>query len=112
MMLISSHKTMWMLKPYVVREVTIDLPEELVESLGVGAEILAQFLTTLAEEGVTDARNYPRPAPVLCRICERYIPCWWFEKHTELCLQEHTAERDVQFAQETLTDHRKSIVKV
>ncbi|KAF2674161.1 hypothetical protein BT63DRAFT_3526 [Microthyrium microscopicum] len=104
--------TMWMLKPYVVREVTIDLPDYLVESLGVGAEILARYLTTLAEEGVTDANSYPRPPPVLCRICERYITCWWFEKHTELCLQEHTAERDVQFAQESLTDHRKNIVKV
>jgi serine/threonine-protein kinase RIM15 len=105
-------QTMWMVKPYVVREVTIDLPDVLVESLGVGAEILARHLTTLAEEGVTDPSNYPPPPPVLCRICERHITSWWFEKHTELCLQEHTAERDVQFAQETLTEHRQSIVKV
>jgi serine/threonine-protein kinase RIM15 len=103
---------MWMIKPSIVREVTIDLPTVLVESLGVGAEILARFLTTLAEEGVTDHKSYPRPPPVLCRICERHITSWWFEKHTELCLQEHTAERDVQFAQENLSDHRKSIVKV
>lgn len=101
-----------MIRPYVVREVTIDLPDVLVESLGVGAEILARFLTTLAEEGVTDHKSYPRPPPVLCRICERHITSWWFEKHTELCLQEHTAERDVQFAQENMSDHRKAIVKV
>jgi serine/threonine-protein kinase RIM15 len=101
-----------MLKPYVVREVTIDLPADLVESLGVGAEILAKYLTTLAEEGVTDASQYPRPPPVLCRICERHITSWWFEKHSELCIQEHTAEREVQFAQESLTEHRKAIVKV
>lgn len=100
------------MRPYVVREVTIDLPEVLVEALGVGAEMLARYLTTLAEDGVTDASTYPRPPPVLCRICERQITSWWFEKHTELCLQEHTAERDVQFAQETLMDHRKHIVKV
>jgi serine/threonine-protein kinase RIM15 len=104
--------TMWMLKPYVTREITIDLPDVLVENLGVGAEILARFLTTLAEEGVTDHKSYPRPPPVLCRICERQITAWWFEKHTELCLQEHTAERDVQFGQENLTELRKSIVKV
>jgi len=103
---------MWMIRPYVVREVTIDLPGVLVEALGVGAEMLARYLTTLAEDGVTDASSYPRPPPVLCRICERQITSWWFEKHTELCLQEHTAERDVQFAQETLMDHRKNIVKV
>jgi serine/threonine-protein kinase RIM15 len=103
---------MWMIKPYVVREVTIDLPDVLVESLGVGAEILARFLTTLAEEGVTDPNTYPKPPPVLCRLCERHILFWWFEKHTELCLQEHTAESDAQYAQETLTDHRRAIVKV
>jgi serine/threonine-protein kinase RIM15 len=103
---------MWMIRPYIVREVTIDLPAVLVEALGVGAEMLARYLTTLAEDGVTDASSYPRPPPVLCRMCERQITSWWFEKHTELCLQEHTAERDVQFAQETLMDHRKHIVKV
>ena len=110
--LLLTAQTMWMIKPYVVREVTIDLPDVLVESLGVGAEILAGFLTTLAEEGVTDPSTYPRPPPVLCRLCERHILFWWFEKHTELCLQEHTAESEAQYAQETLTDHRRAIVKV
>ena len=35
---------MWMIRPSVLREVTIDLPEVLVESLGVGAEMLAHYL--------------------------------------------------------------------
>ncbi|KAF2436453.1 hypothetical protein EJ08DRAFT_578341 [Tothia fuscella] len=104
--------TMWMIRPYVVREVTIDLPAVLVESLGVGAEMLAHYLTELAEAGVDDPANHPPPSPVLCRICERQITPWWFEKHTELCLQEHTAEMDVQIAHESLSDHRAEIVKV
>jgi hypothetical protein len=33
----------------MIREVTIDLPHLLVESLGVGAEVLANYLTELAE---------------------------------------------------------------
>jgi serine/threonine-protein kinase RIM15 len=103
---------MWMIRPYVIREVTIDLPDMLVESLGVGAEMLAQYLTELAEAGVNDPANHPPPLPVLCRICERQITPWWFEKHTELCLQEHTAEMDVQLAQESLAEHRAEIVKV
>ncbi|OCK76181.1 hypothetical protein K432DRAFT_408378 [Lepidopterella palustris CBS 459.81] len=104
--------TMWMIRPSVVREVTIDLPEVLVESLGVGAEMLANYLTALAEVGANDPANHPPPLPVLCRICERQITPWWFEKHTELCLQEHRAEMEVQLAQESLADHRNSIVKV
>lgn len=94
------------------KEITIDLPDVLVESLGVGAEMLAHYLTSLAEVGANDPGNHPPPLPVLCRICERQITPWWFEKHSELCLQEYKAEMEVQLAQEALTDHRNAIVKV
>ncbi|KAI0013426.1 hypothetical protein F4779DRAFT_625271 [Xylariaceae sp. FL0662B] len=105
--------TMWMIRPWMApREVKIDLAPLIVESLGSGAEILASYLTQLAESGLEDPASLPPPLPVLCRICERQIPPWWFEKHTDLCLQEHRAEMDVQMAQESLTEHRHSIVKV
>lgn len=104
--------TMWMIRPSIVREITIDLPEVLVESLGVGAEMLASYLTALADQGANDPGSHPPPLPVLCRICERQITPWWFEKHTELCLQEHRAEMDVQMSQEGLIEHRNAIVKV
>ena len=103
---------MWMIRPAVQREVTIDLPDILVESLGVGAELLAQHLTLLADTGTPDSENLPPPPPVLCRICERYITPWWFPKHTELCLQEHRAEAELGLAQENLTEQRIHIVKV
>src|ERR1051326_6847374 len=103
---------MGMIRPSVIREVTIDLPEILVESLGVGAEMLAHYLTCLAETGANDPGKHPPPLPVLCRICERHITPWWFEKHTDLCIQEHKAEMDVQISQESLVDHRNAIVKV
>ncbi|KAI1266766.1 hypothetical protein F5Y18DRAFT_347189 [Xylariaceae sp. FL1019] len=105
--------TMWMIRPWIApREIKIDLPTLIVESLGSGAEVLASYLTQLAESGQDDPANQPLPPPVLCRICERQIPPWWFEKHTDLCLQEHRAEMDVQMAQESLTEHRHAIVKV
>lgn len=104
---------MWMLRPAAgPREITIDLPDELVDGLGFGAEILAQHLTILADVGVDNPREYPPPLPILCRICERHIVPWWFEKHSELCLQEHKAEMEVQLAHEALSDHRNAIVKV
>ena len=101
-----------MIRPAVVRQVTIDLPPLLVESLGIGAEMLAHYLTGLAEVAANDPGHHPPPLPVLCRICERQITPWWFEKHTELCLQEHKAEMEVQIAHERLTDHRNDIVRV
>jgi serine/threonine-protein kinase RIM15 len=104
--------TMWMVKPAFSREITIDLPELLVESLGIGAEMLANYLTLLTDVGVNDPEGHPPPLPVLCRICERQITPWWFEKHTELCAQDHRAEMDVQMAQEALNEQRSAIVKV
>lgn len=106
---------MWMLRPSTQpREVTIDLPPLLVESLGVGAEVLANYLTTLADAAANepDPSKHPAPTPALCRICDRQITPWWFEKHSDLCLQEHRSEMDVQIAQENLNEHRNAIVKV
>ena len=74
--------------------------------------MLANYLTALAEVGANDPANHPPPLPLLCRICERQITPWWFEKHSEVCLQEHRAEMEVQFAQEALTEHRILITKV
>lgn len=105
--------TMWMLRPSnPPRKITIDLPELLVESLGLGAEILAHYLTSLAETGANDPENHPPPLPVLCRICERQITPWWFEKHSEGCTQEYRAEEAVTHAQDALAAHRPAIVKV
>ena len=102
-----------MIRPWIApREIQIDLPALIVDPLGSGAEVLASYLTTLAEAGMKDPAHHAPPLPVLCRICERQIPPWWFEKHTELCLQEHKAEMEVQMAQENLTEHRHAIVKV
>ncbi|KAL9100686.1 MAG: hypothetical protein Q9163_003962 [Psora crenata] len=105
--------TMWMLRPSTPpKEVTIDLPELLVESLGVGAEMLAQYLTSLAETGSSDPESHPPPLPIMCRICERQITPWWFERHTGGCIQEYRAESEVSLAQEALIEHRPLIVKV
>ncbi|PHH56032.1 Serine/threonine-protein kinase cek1 [Ceratocystis fimbriata CBS 114723] len=106
--------TMWMIRPWKApREIKIDIPAVIVQSLGSGAEVLATYLALLAESGSPDPESHPPPPPpLLCRICERSIPAWWFEKHTDLCLQEHRAELEVQMAQEALSEHRHAIVKV
>ncbi|RMZ89213.1 hypothetical protein DV736_g3546, partial [Chaetothyriales sp. CBS 134916] len=105
--------TMWMLQPATdPLRIEISLPQTLVDSLGVGAEILANHLTDLAETGSNDSDNHPPPSTILCRVCERYVVPWWFEKHSDLCVQEHKAEMDVQMVQESLAEHRHAIVKI
>lgn len=74
--------------------------------------MLAQHLNDLAESGADDPANHPPPHPVMCRICERQITPWWFEKHTEACTQEYRAEMDISTAQDALNEHRAAIVKV
>ncbi|RMZ85040.1 hypothetical protein DV738_g6, partial [Chaetothyriales sp. CBS 135597] len=110
----SESHTMWMLQPATDSPpIEISLPQTLVDSLGVGAEILAKYLADLAESGGPDADdNPPPPLPILCRVCERSVVPWWFEKHSDLCVQEHKAEMDVQMVQESLAEHRHAIVKI
>ena len=58
--------TMWMLQPATEPlRIEISLPQSLVDSLGIGAEILAKYLTELAETGAHDPENHPPPLPVL-----------------------------------------------
>ena len=106
-------QSMWMIQPSSTpKEITIDLPEILVESLGVGAEMLAQYLTSLTESEANSPETHPPPLPIMCRICECQITPWWFEKHSEGCMQEHRAESEVSLAHEALTEHRHNIVRV
>ncbi|KAK0730839.1 hypothetical protein B0H67DRAFT_639292 [Lasiosphaeris hirsuta] len=84
--------TMWMIRPWMApREVKIDLPTLIVDSLGSGAEVLASYLTQLAESGLDEPDGHPHHSPSSA---------------------EHRAEMDVQMAQESLTEHRHAIVKV
>jgi serine/threonine-protein kinase RIM15 len=104
---------MWMVRPWIApQEIKIDLPSVIVEGLGSGTEVLASYLTDLAESGLEDPAHHPPPLPVLCRICERQILSWWFEKHTELCLLERKAEKEVHMVQQDLAEQRHEIVKV
>lgn len=105
--------TMWMLRPWFApAKLEIPIPIDIQEQLRSGAEILASYINTLAESGLEDPASHPPPLPQLCRICERQIPPWWFERHTEFCLEEHKAEMEVQACQERLLEHRDAIVKV
>lgn len=105
--------TMWMVRPWVApREIKMSMPAVLIEGLGSGAELLASYFNAVASNSFANSEPIEPPTPILCRICERQIPPWFFEKHSELCVQEHKAEMEVQMAQESLTEHRHAIVKV
>ena len=41
---------------------------------------------------------------LLCRICEREIPAWFFAQHSEICLEMHRLELQLSTCNETLHD--------
>lgn len=47
--------------------------------------------------------------PILCRICERDVPTWFFEKHSEICNEIHRLEMEVGEVNESLADLRRTI---
>lgn len=42
--------------------------------------------------------------PVLCRICERPTPAWFFEKHNETCNETHRLESDISECNDRLKE--------
>ncbi|GAA6061906.1 hypothetical protein JCM10212_000531 [Sporobolomyces blumeae] len=42
--------------------------------------------------------------PILCRICERPTPAWFFEKHNETCNEVHRLEGDISECNDRLKD--------
>lgn len=47
---------------------------------------------------------------VLCRICERQIPAWFFEKHNEVCIETHRMESAVSESNERLAELETLVV--
>ncbi|GJN91534.1 hypothetical protein Rhopal_004557-T1 [Rhodotorula paludigena] len=45
--------------------------------------------------------------PILCRICERPTPAWFFEKHNETCNEVHRLEGDIS----ECNDHLKELLR-
>lgn len=44
--------------------------------------------------------------PVLCRICDKQIPTWFFEKHNETCNETHRLEVDISDCNDRITELR------
>lgn len=57
---------------------------------------------------------FPAPAPLsteplLCRICEHYVPAYYFERHNETCAETHRLEMQVSECNERLSDLRDTV---
>jgi serine/threonine-protein kinase RIM15 len=46
---------------------------------------------------------------ILCRICETRIPQWYFEKHSETCVEVHRLEAEIAECNESISELRNTI---
>lgn len=49
---------------------------------------------------------------ILCRICERPTPAWFFEKHNETCNETHRLESDISECNDRLKDIARTIEEI
>ncbi|TDL29412.1 hypothetical protein BD410DRAFT_811059 [Rickenella mellea] len=106
--------TMWVIKPIGPPE--LDQSQNIVATAGEEFEGEAD-----APRGKFGDRNDSEPitpfpfslpistAVLLCRICERNIPDWFFEKHNETCNEEHKFEADIGECNESISELRNTI---
>ncbi|BGP21508.1 serine/threonine protein kinase RIM15 [Rhodotorula toruloides] len=47
--------------------------------------------------------------PILCRICERPTPAWFFEKHNETCNEVHRLEGDISECNDRLKELMRTV---
>ncbi|SGY33607.1 BQ5605_C002g01515 [Microbotryum silenes-dioicae] len=102
----SPSHTMWVVRPAPLADQTDD---------PVG-ETLARFgLDTKHRRSASDPVAYQVPNPrlaietVLCRICERATPIWFFEKHNETCNETHRLEGDITDCNDRLKELARTI---
>ncbi|KAI0461751.1 hypothetical protein LJB42_004824 [Komagataella kurtzmanii] len=102
--------SIWMLKPSKqIDDLSLELPQQLVEGLGFGINIFESYLYQLTEAGIVDEDNIPPPTHELCRICETQVPSWWMERHSEFCVTQHKTETIVELKHDAVVDQKKLI---
>lgn len=103
----------WLISKHVQRPaLTLQLPHELTRTTGFATDVFATFLEQLADAVRTHAPELPAPPQELCRICERFVKTWWFERHHWLCAVEFKSEHRVRVIYDELLDHRESLSEV
>ncbi|GMG07840.1 unnamed protein product [[Candida] boidinii] len=105
--------SMWILKPWKpLKEITLQLPVELVSNLGFGVNLLESYLFYLTDLAIIDEEDLPPPSKELCRICEQQVPNWWLESHSDLCLVRHRAADTIQLKQDNLKEQKDLIQSI
>lgn len=109
--------TMWVVKPVGSPRWEYPSPSIVLESGEVGEEPIAeepitkQLADHIGHEPLTPF-PFTQPIstePILCRICECQIPQWYFEKHSETCVEVHRLEAEIVECNESMSELKNTI---
>ncbi|GAA97405.1 uncharacterized protein L969DRAFT_94460 [Mixia osmundae IAM 14324] len=94
--------TMWVFRPAAVRQELREAVDEVNSAARFG---LAQHQRTFSDlTSFMPLASALTSAPLLCRICERMVPAWFFEKHNETCNETHRLENAIGNCNDRLTE--------
>ncbi|KIK67976.1 hypothetical protein GYMLUDRAFT_1014585 [Collybiopsis luxurians FD-317 M1] len=109
--------TMWVIKPIAPPRYEYESPTITLVSAGdtdlddVPPSADVSYLNSGHDDSETP---YPFPQPfstdpILCRICECNIPQWYFEKHSETCVETHRLEAEIGECNDSIQELRNTI---
>ncbi|TEB30177.1 hypothetical protein FA13DRAFT_1859051 [Coprinellus micaceus] len=110
----ASH-TMWVVKPIAPARNEHDAASIYLEPDDLAPEPASTIKQSFLERNpVEPVTPFPFSQPIvtdsiLCRICECQIPQWYFEKHSETCVETHRLEAEIFECNESISELRNTI---
>lgn len=112
--------TMWVIKPIAPArfEHDAETPSLIIPENDLAPEpastIHSSFVDRFGFNTNEPATPFPFTQPIskksiLCRICECQIPQWYFEKHSETCVETHRLEAEVMECNESIAELKNTI---
>ncbi|KAG6333663.1 hypothetical protein ID866_5421 [Astraeus odoratus] len=107
--------TMWVVKPVGSPRYEYSSPSIILEGGESVTELAAPESTEIPEDiGQEPEVSFPftqpiSTEPILCRICECQIPQWYFEKHSETCVEVHRLEAEIMECNESISELKNTI---
>lgn len=104
----SPSHTMWVFKPAGPPQAEADLAPGQQRIATAGNESFSAVPAGV-DEAIAGKHALLSVEPLLCRICERDVPAWFFEKHSEICNEIHRLEMEISESNETLGELRRTV---
>ena len=109
--------TMWVVKPMASPRYEHPSPPIILESGDIDDEPASSEATSKSfadRSGLDPVTPFPFSLPIstellLCRICESQIPQWYFEKHSETCVEVHRLEAEIAECNDSISELRNTI---